>query len=297
MMIQSYRMYSTSERLRIVVQLSKMRISQLVALSTMVGYILATGELSLFMLVPTLGTFLLSCGSSALNQYQERGYDALMERTSDRPIPAGRISAGEGLVIAILLMLAGAAVLLLGTNITALMLGLFNVLWYNGVYTPLKRVSALAVVPGSLIGAIPPAIGWAAGGGSLLDGQILAVGLFFFVWQIPHFWLLLLNLSKDYERAGFPTLTRRLSDRQLARITFFLTLATIAACLMLPFFGVGDSLLLYAALLLSAAWLAWDSRKLLSQTLSRHLFKSRFMAINIYMLLVMLFFSLDRLIG
>lgn len=200
-------------------------------------------------------------------------------------------------MIAILLMLAGAAVLLLGTNITALMLGLFNVLWYNGVYTPLKRVSALAVVPGSLIGAIPPAIGWAAGGGSLLDGQILAVGLFFFVWQIPHFWLLLLNLSKDYERAGFPTLTRRLSDRQLARITFFLTLATIAACLMLPFFGVGDSLLLYAALLLSAAWLAWDSRKLLSQTLSRHLFKSRFMAINIYMLLVMLFFSLDRLIG
>jgi hypothetical protein len=83
------------------------------------------------------------------------------------------------------------------------------VLWYNGVYTFLKRKSPFAAIPGAVIGAIPPAIGWICGKGALsFDPQILALSFFFFIWQVPHFWLLLLNFGRDYEKAGFPSLTR-----------------------------------------------------------------------------------------
>ena len=119
-MIYSVSISNIGEWVKIVVELSKIRISQLVALSTLVGYVLATGELSLFSLVPTIGTFLLSCGSAALNQYQERKYDLLMERTRSRPISSGRITPFQGLVISLFLIFSGAMILLIGTNPLAL---------------------------------------------------------------------------------------------------------------------------------------------------------------------------------
>ncbi len=295
--IQNVPEANSPDWMRVVINLSKIRISQLVAVSTMLGYILATGEFSWYIIVPTLGAFLLSCGSAALNQYQEWQHDIKMRRTAARPIPSGEIAPREGLLISLGLITAGALVLLFGTNLAALELGLFNVYWYNGVYTPLKRKSAMAVIPGSLIGAVPPAIGWVSGGGYIFDPQIIAVGLFFFIWQIPHFWLLLINLSDDYKKAGFPTLTEKISENQLARMTFFMTLITIVSCLIIPLTGIGASSGFFTALILASGWLAWDSAKLLSKMHRDVRFiRSRFMAINIYMLLVMICFSLDRLI-
>ncbi|MCB0264694.1 MAG: UbiA family prenyltransferase, partial [Calditrichaeota bacterium] len=109
-MIQTYQAAGVREWAGIVIELSKIRISQLVAMSTILGYIMATGELSLFLVVPALGTFLLSCGSSALNQFQEWQYDSKMLRTRYRPIPSGRISPETGLKIAIALMVSGAVI-------------------------------------------------------------------------------------------------------------------------------------------------------------------------------------------
>jgi protoheme IX farnesyltransferase len=295
-MIYSASVSNIAEWVKIVVELSKIRISQLVAMSTLLGYILATGELSLFMLVPTIGTFLLSCGSAALNQYQEREYDRLMERTCTRPISSGRITPSEGVLISSALILTGSLVLFIGTNPVALFLGWLNILWYNGIYTPLKRKTPFAVIPGSVIGAIPPAIGWAAGGKSLLDPQILAISFFFFIWQVPHFWLLLLNLGTDYEKAGFPSLTQKFTPEQLARITYMWIIATAMACLLIPFFGVGHSSALYLILFISAGWLVWNSRKLLHKSLNNFSFRPVFKSINIYILVVMLALSIERLI-
>ncbi|MCB0270929.1 MAG: protoheme IX farnesyltransferase [Calditrichia bacterium] len=295
-MIQTYQAAGVREWAGIVIELSKIRISQLVAMSTILGYIMATGELSLFLVVPALGTFLLSCGSSALNQFQEWQYDSKMLRTRYRPIPSGRISPETGLKIAIALMVSGAVILGLFTNFTAFALGLFNILWYNGVYTPLKRKTAFAVIPGSLIGAIPPAIGWAASGRGLEHPQIMAIGLFFFIWQVPHFWLLILNLSEDYQRAGFPTLSNLFDQRQISRLTFMWTLATALSCLMIPLFGIGHSVVLHWLLYGAAFWLIWMSRELLSSSEKNGMFRAMFMRINIYMLVVMVFLSIDRLI-
>jgi heme o synthase len=104
---------------------------------------------------------------------------------------------------------------------------LLNLIWYNGIYTPLKKINPLAIIPGSLVGSIPPAVGWTAAGGNILDPQIIILSFFFFIWQIPHFWLLLLIFGKDYENAGFPTLMQIFSSDQLARITFIWIVATV----------------------------------------------------------------------
>jgi protoheme IX farnesyltransferase len=295
-MTYSFSLSNIAEWVKIVVQLGKIRISQLVAMSTLLGYILAAGELSLFMLVPTLATFLLSCGSAALNQYQEREYDRLMERTRLRPISSGRITPVEGLLISFALIAAGSVVLFLKVNTAALGLGWLNILWYNGIYTPLKRKTPFAVIPGSLIGAIPPAIGWVAGGESLLDPRILAIGFFFLIWQVPHFWLLLLTLGRDYEKAGFPSLTQKFTPGQLARITYIWIIATAMACLLIPLFGIGNSSALYLILFISAGWLVWDSRKLLHRSFNNFSFRPVFKSINIYILIVMLALSIERLL-
>ncbi len=295
-MIQSYPALSLSEWIKIIVELSKIRISQSVAMSALVGYILATGEISLYVLVPVLGTFLLSCGSAALNQYQERDVDGMMSRTRQRPLPSGRITPETVLRISLGLMAIGAFLLLFGVNVMAFTLGLFNVYWYNGIYTPLKRETTLAIFPGSIIGAIPPAIGWVAGGQSVFDPRILIVCSLFFIWQIPHFWLLLMNLSKDYLKAGFPSLAEKFSERNMARLTYAGIIVTIVNGLLIPFIDSDYSIFLVIALIIASGWLLWVSRKLLYDSLKESAIISVFLQINIYMLLIMNFLALDRLI-
>ncbi len=294
-MIETYQVRGAADWRKIVLDLSKIRISQLVALSTMLGYILATGTVTWFVLVPAVGTFLLAAGSAAINQLQERHSDRLMKRTRQRPLPAGKISAREGLVVAAGLVIAGGLILGVGTHPTALLLGLFNIAWYNGVYTPLKRVSAYAIFPGSVIGAIPPAIGWVAAGRGLDEPQIWAIAFFFFVWQIPHYWLLLSNLVTDYQRAGFPTLPEKFSQTTFARMTYAGMGVTGLASLWIPLSGIPHSGLLNFALLGAAVWLLGSTRKLVSEALSPALFRTAFMKINVYMLIVMVCLALDRL--
>ena len=198
--------YSLSERISILTEITKLKITILVSLTTALGYILAASEIKITLFYTVLGIFLLACSSSALNQYQESDIDNLMQRTKNRPIPSGKVSGNTVFNLSILLLVTGSLTLYLFTNFTALIIGLFTFLWYNGVYTPLKRRSAFAIIPGSLVGALPPIAGWASAGGSLQDFNIYLIAFYFFIWQIPHFWLLLLLYGKDYQSAGFPVL-------------------------------------------------------------------------------------------
>jgi protoheme IX farnesyltransferase len=181
-----------------------MRITFFVAISGSVGYILASGDWSINMLITVLAIFLLSSGSAAFNHIQEISTDSLMNRTKNRPLPSDKISREEAVIFASAMSIAGILILLVFTNLPALVFGLLALIWYNIIYTPMKKVTAMAVVPGAVVGALPPAIGWAAAGGSLIHPQLFALGLFFFIWQIPHFWFLFLIYDKDYRRAGFP---------------------------------------------------------------------------------------------
>ncbi len=282
--------------LKIFLELSKVKVTLAVALTTVTGYFLAGGSFDKALILPALGIFLLACGSSAINQFQERTQDALMERTRHRPIPSGRISAGGALAFALFLAVAGSVILYFGSGLIGLQLGLFALLWYNAVYTPLKKKTAFAVIPGAIIGAIPPLVGWVSAGGILSDPRAVFMAFFFFIWQVPHFWLLMVRYGEEYTRAGFPSITAIYSSRQVRNITFIWTLATAVTVLMLPVFGVTGSWLVMAGLLISSAWLVGQFTSLLPFRNIPFDPANYFMKINYFVLVVIIFLSIDRFI-
>ncbi|HSW54205.1 MAG TPA: heme o synthase [Ignavibacteriaceae bacterium] len=284
------------EKVKIFFELSKAKITSFVTVTTAFGYIAASGKIDLMILPVLFGVLLLAFGSAALNHYQEKDFDSKMDRTKGRPIPSGRISPDNVLKISIMLILSGSLILILWTNLLALGLGLLNLIWYNFVYTILKRKSPFAIVPGSLVGAIPPVIGWAAAGGSLIDPQIIIISFFFFIWQIPHFWLLLLVMDKDYQQAGFPTLTQIFNHTQLSRITFIWIIATAVTGLMIPLFGMVTELWINLGLFVSGALLTWKAFGLLVEKKDFSAFRLNFRYINYFALFVVFLVSIDKLI-
>jgi protoheme IX farnesyltransferase len=281
---------------KIILELTRFRIALFAAFSTSAGFILAKQGFSNAMMTAVLGVFFLACGSCALNEYQERHTDRLMERTRGRPIPSQRLNAATALKIAVFLLSLGAMVLLKGANGIVLGLGVLAIFWYNGLYTFLKRKTAFAVIPGALVGAIPPLLGWVHGGGRPFDPQILALAFFFFIWQIPHFWLLLLNYGRDYEKAGFPSLTRIFTPAQLRRITFTWVFATAVACLIIPLFGMVKLYAVQMGFLVAGVGLVWKAFMLLRDCHSEFSLRLTFNFINVYVLLVMSLLALDHLL-
>ncbi len=219
------------------------RLSLLVAFSALAGYLL-TGLFNLPGAVTLVaGVFLLSSGSSALNQFQERTLDARMPRTRNRPIPAGKITPHFTLVASALLLATGSIILFL-LSPPAMLLGWVNILLYNGIYTPLKTRSAFSIVPGALVGAVPPLMGWSAAGIALVHPHILFIALFMFLWQIPHFWLLLTIYGEEYEQAGYHTLSRYFSPRRIKTIVLIWAGITSLFLFLFPAFKLPLSLLL-----------------------------------------------------
>lgn len=284
------------KKIKILTELTKLRITSFVTITTAFGFISYSGELNFTLIPTTIGILLLACGSAAINHYQERNTDAVMERTKNRPIPSKKITPRSALAISLLLVVTGSFILLMGAGWLPMALGLINLVWYNGIYTPLKKINPLAIIPGSVVGAIPPAVGWVAAGGSLLNPQLAIIAFFFFIWQIPHFWLLLLVLDKDYESAGFPTLTKIFNHHQLARITFIWIIATVVTCFLIPLFGIVESHWTNLGLFASGVWLCWDSVKLLQQAEGKISFRFAFMHINYFALFVVLLLSIDKLV-
>ncbi len=282
----------------LVLELTKARITAFVSVSVLTGYVLFAKTIDTGVLLPIFGVFLLACGSAALNHVQEARLDALMRRTKDRPIPSGRIPRDWAAFIACAFMGAGFYLLAsVDRHVFSILgLGLLAVVWYNGVYLLLKRITAFAVVPGALVGAIPPVIGWAAAGGVVTDVAILDVALFFLLWQIPHFWLLLLLYGEDYERAGFPTPRRHFRDGLLGPITFAWVLALAATGLALaPREGlrVPWNLMILAV----SAWLVYSTVPILLRATEHKVVVQAFLRINAYALAIMLVLMAHALIA
>jgi protoheme IX farnesyltransferase len=189
------------------IALAKPRLNVLVVASSLAGYVMGGGEISnaVRVVFTVVGTALVAGGASAFNQVFERGPDALMRRTRLRPVPDGRLQAGESLVFATLSSIAGLLILGAGINVLSAVVALATLLTYVLVYTPLKRRSSFATVVGAIPGALPPVIGWAAARGSLSQGAWLLFGIVF-LWQLPHFLAIAWIYRDDYARAGFPML-------------------------------------------------------------------------------------------
>ncbi len=283
-------------QINIFLELTKFRITSFVSLTTGFGFIAAAGIISLNIIPVLIGVLLIACGSAALNHFQESKTDALMDRTKNRPIPSGRINSDNALIISLILVITGSTILYFSGGIIATLIALSNLIWYNVVYTLLKKKSAFAIIPGSIVGAIPPAVGWISGGGFITDPQLFIICFFFFIWQIPHFWLLLLVFDRDYQKAGFPTLTQIFDKHQLIRITFMWIIATGVTAILIPLFGLVKQELINIALFLSGIWLTWNAFKLLSKSDNNLVFTFAFRSINIFVLTVVTLVSVDKLV-
>jgi protoheme IX farnesyltransferase len=266
-------------------------------LTTAFGYIAASSQIDIRIIPVLIGVLLLAFGSAALNHYQEKDFDSKMNRTNKRPIPSGRISPVNVLIVSTGLVIIGSVILIVFTDFLVLSLGLLNLVWYNFIYTLLKRKTPFAIIPGSFVGAIPPVIGWVAAGGSMSDPQMIIIAFFFFIWQIPHFWLLLLVMDDDYKRAGFPTLSMLFNKAQLSRITFIWIISTVVTGLMIPLFGIVTQLWIDIALFISGMLLTWRAFGLLAESNDFSEFRLNFRSINYFALSVVFFVSIDKLIS
>ena len=197
------------------------------------GYSLFPGQRSIAVMLTTCtGVTLLAMGAAALNQVMERDIDALMVRTRLRPLPQGEMTPVAATFIGCGVSLAGCTALFSAGGLLPVLLGLAALAWYLAVYTPLKRRTPLALPLGALCGSVPPLIGWCMAGGALTDFRIITLAGMFFIWQIPHFWLLQARHADDYRRAGIPLFV-------VSPGHFGLWLAALTStALMLPAFGI-----------------------------------------------------------
>jgi protoheme IX farnesyltransferase len=285
-----------SSRFRSVLSLGKIRIVLLSTASAAAGFILAAGLEPAGLAATIAGVLLLACGAATLNQVQDRFIDAQMERTRKRPLPAGEVTPAAAVVIGVIGVVAGAGIMLATGGVASALLSLTAVLWYNGFYSWLKRVTPFAAVPGGVVGALPPLIGWTAGGGSPFDGAILALALFMFLWQVPHFWLLLMRHTDDYRRSGLPILTNLFSPRQLSRITFVWIASTVVACILLPLFVAVGSPAAIAAMGVAGVALVGRAAGMLIPGGEAAASTAVFRMINVYVFLVLSILSLQALV-
>ena len=219
-------------------ELSKPRIAVMALFTVAIGYLLAAGSAAnaLVLFHTLLGAGLVAAGSSALNQWLERRIDAKMHRTLKRPLPAGRLSAGEALAFGLILSAVGLAYLFLTIPYPAGVAAAATLVSYVLIYTPLKTVTVWNTVVGAVPGALPPVIGWCAARGWDAPGGAAALFLVIFVWQIPHFLAIAWMYRDDYARGGLRMLP--IADPTGGR-TAAVMVATCVALIPAGLVGVG----------------------------------------------------------
>ena len=183
-------------------QLTKVGLSLSVVFSSLAGYVLAAEDIKISILVLlAIGGYLMVGASNAFNQIIEKDTDALMKRTKNRPLPAGRMHVSMAMVIAISFTIVGLTILY-NINPKSALFGAISIFLYTSVYTPLKSVTPLAVFVGAIPGAIPFMLGWVAATNdfSIEPGMLFLIQFF---WQFPHFWAIAWLQYDEYKKAGF----------------------------------------------------------------------------------------------
>jgi protoheme IX farnesyltransferase len=288
---------NSESRIKDYLQLSKLKIMIPVSLTGFTGYFIFNPQITAKILFITGGILMLSVAASVLNQLQESKIDIRMNRTKERPLPSGRIKVKYGIIFFLFNLISGIALLYFAGNAKAAIIGLITVFWYNIIYTYSKRITAFAVVPGAITGALPPLIGWVAAGGGLWDKPIIFLEFLFFTGQIPHFWLMILKYGEEYKMAGLPSLTEIFSAKQINRLTFTWTVSAIIAALFLCSFGIIKSLVIIAILLAASAGAIWKFSDMIRIPVDRNNYSKYSMILYSYFLLVIILLISDRIIG
>jgi protoheme IX farnesyltransferase len=248
-------------------EITKIRLSISVVFSSVAGYLLGANSIDFFILfLLCLGGYCMVGASNVFNQIIERDLDGLMNRTKDRPIPAGRMSVRSAFSIGSILTIIGIAVLYVINPKTA-MFGAICIFMYVSLYTPLKTKTSLSVFVGAFPGAIPFMLGWVAATGEFgIEAGTLFLIQFF--WQFPHFWAIGWFLFEDYKRGGFFMLPNGERNKGTAIQVILYCIWTVLASLIPAFHVTGSlKLSLVAAILIGGIgiWLVYYAVRLIQK--------------------------------
>ena len=266
---------------------AKVPLCLLVAFSAFFGFALSAHHLGGQAWLVFVSVLLLACGGASLNSYQEHRWDRLMQRTRRRPVAAGLVTPEQARRQGQLLAGGGLLLLYIGTSQPAAVLaGAAALVLYNFVYTPLKYKSIWAIIPGALCGALPPYIGWLAGGGSLYSPIILGGVLLLVIWQIPHFWLVMLINKRDYQESRLPNLSTMFpeSKLQVLVVLWVASLITVLHTLLVMFTAMPATIRIMASVVSLVVLLVFSLQMWISR---RPAYRFLFMLLNSFMLLTM----------
>ena len=250
--------YTEEVAVRDFLALLKPRVMSLVVFTALAGMLLAPGSLHPVLAVVAILCVAVGAGASgAINMWVDRDIDALMSRTRNRPIPAGRVAPNVALGFGISLAVASVSIMALAVNGMAAGLLAFTIFFYVVVYSiVLKRRTPQNIVIGGAAGAFPPMIGWAAVGGEVAWASVVLFAIIF-LWTPPHFWALALYKRGDYDKAGVPMLPvvagRRTTSWQILAYTVALLPVTLAPC----FIGLSGAIYGAGALALGLIFLGY----------------------------------------
>jgi heme o synthase len=287
---------NTGNKLKYYLELSKLKIMIPVSLTGFTGYFIFDPHFSLKLVLVSIGVLLLGTSASVLNQIQEVELDRKMKRTHKRPIPAGKLSYQNAILFFVISLFSGIILIYTAGNLTAAVIGIISLIWYNGVYTYSKRKTAFAVVPGAITGALPPLIGWVAAGGGVWDKPIIFIEFLFFTGQIPHFWLLILKYGEEYKKAGIPSLTNIFTRNQIMRLTITWVISSVIAAIFLCYFEIIHSGIAIIILLLASLFIIWKFFDLLKINSDKNIYRKYSVILDSYFLLLLLLLIADRII-
>jgi len=288
---------NTANKLKDYLELAKLKIMIPVSLTGFTGYFFFDPHLSTSLIFTSFGILMMAISASVLNQIQEVELDGNMNRTRFRPLPSGRIKLRNATIFFLSNLIAGMVIICYAGNLKAAIIAMITVIWYNGVYTWSKRITAFAVVPGALTGALPPLIGWVAAGGGLWEKPIIFIEFLIFTGQIPHFWLLILKFGEEYKQAGIPSLTGIFTRTQINRLTFSWVVSSVVAALFLCYFEIIQSRLLIGILVIASVFLIWQFSDLLKIRVKEYNLRRYSILLDSYFLLVLLLLISDKIIG
>jgi protoheme IX farnesyltransferase len=217
--------------------LVKFRLSFTVVFSSLITYTIASGSSFSYegLLMMFLGGFLVTGAANALNQVFEKDVDKLMTRTANRPLARGSMSNTEAILAAGICGLAGVSILWIYFNQLAAIIGALSLITYSFIYTPLKRISPVAVFVGAIPGALPPMIGWVAATG-IISLEAYIITAIQFLWQFPHFWAIAWVAFDDYAKAGFYLLPSSGGKDRFTAVQNILYIAVLIPVSLLLFF-------------------------------------------------------------
>jgi len=286
--------YIMIENIKLFFEITKFRLSLLVALSSVFGFFISSSKVDInevFILL--VGGYLISSSSVINNQILQKDLDKMMNRTNKRPIPTGRISVYKSVIMSIFSMIIGLFLISFYLNIYAALLSFISLILYSFVYTPMKKFGPIAVFIGAIPGALPPLIGWVASTGQVTLEAIIIFSIQF-IWQFPHFWAIAWMYDDDYKKVGFKLLPNNGEKNLKTAVNIMIyTLFLIPLGLLPTIFGITGIISGTVAVFLAIIFLA-QTFKLINDYSRESAVKVMFSSF-IYLPIVQISYVLDKI--